>query len=116
MSVHLEGPSFAMWAAQRAQGFGGNLTVVDKVPPEMLHMVDAYWYQYAPLNPLWHGILGFMIGVLGFISVIGNGMVSATVQRSAEPCSLVLLRRILVRSVGLGGNLVFSSAGGVHFH
>ncbi|CAH1123441.1 unnamed protein product [Ceutorhynchus assimilis] len=74
MSVMGE-PSFANWAAQRATGFGGNLTVVDHVPPEMLHMVDAYWYQYAPLNPLWHGILGFMIAVLGFISIIGNGMV-----------------------------------------
>jgi 7 transmembrane receptor (rhodopsin family). len=27
------------------------------------------------MNPLWHGILGFVIGVLGFISVVGNGMV-----------------------------------------
>ncbi|CAH1104247.1 unnamed protein product [Psylliodes chrysocephalus] len=68
-------PSFAGWAAQRASGFGGNMTVVDKVLPDMLHMVDAYWYQFPPMNPLWHGILGFMIGVLGFISIIGNGMV-----------------------------------------
>ncbi|XP_030748141.1 opsin-1 [Sitophilus oryzae] len=74
MSVMGE-PSFAAWAAQRAVGFGGNITVVDKVPPEMLHMVDAYWYQYPPMNPLWHGILGFVIGVLGVISIAGNGMV-----------------------------------------
>ncbi|KAJ8920852.1 hypothetical protein NQ315_015644 [Exocentrus adspersus] len=75
MSVLGSEPSYAMWAAQRAAGFGGNLTVVDKVLPDMLHMVDAYWYQYPPMNPLWHGILGFMIGVLGFISIVGNGMV-----------------------------------------
>ncbi|KAJ8983357.1 hypothetical protein NQ317_003163 [Molorchus minor] len=74
MSV-LGEPSYAMWAAQRASGFGGNITVVDKVPPDMLHMVDTYWYQFPPLNPLWHGILGFIIGVLGVISVSGNGMV-----------------------------------------
>nr|QWV42684.1 long wavelength sensitive opsin [Pharaxonotha floridana] len=74
MSVMGE-PSFAAWAAQRAGGFGGNMTVVDKVPPDMLHMVDAYWYQYAPMNPLWHAILGFVIGVLGFVSIAGNGMV-----------------------------------------
>ncbi|XP_074027145.1 rhodopsin isoform X1 [Leptinotarsa decemlineata] len=74
MSVMGE-PSFASWAAQRAAGFGGNMTVVDKVMPDMLHMVDAYWYQFPPMNPLWHGILGFMIGVLGFISIVGNGMV-----------------------------------------
>nr|APY20515.1 long wavelength sensitive opsin [Oreina cacaliae] len=74
MSVMGE-PSFASWAAQRASGFGGNMTVVDKVLPDMLHMVDAYWYQFPPMNPLWHGILGFMIGVLGIISIAGNGMV-----------------------------------------
>lgn len=27
------------------------------------------------MNPLWHGLLGFTIGVLGFISITGNGMV-----------------------------------------
>lgn len=74
MSV-LGEPSFASWAAQRSGGFGGNLTVVDKVPTDMLHMVDAYWYQFPPMNPLWHGILGFVIGILGVISVVGNGMV-----------------------------------------
>nr|CAH7716982.1 unnamed protein product [Callosobruchus chinensis] len=74
MSVMGE-PNLANWAAQRASGFGGNMTVVDKVPPDMLHLVDAYWYQFAPMNPLWHGILGFTIGVLGFISIVGNGMV-----------------------------------------
>lgn len=68
-------PNYVSWAAQRAAGFGGNLTVVDKVLPEMLHMVDPHWYQFSPMNPLWHGILGFMIFVLGLISIIGNGMV-----------------------------------------
>lgn len=68
---------FAAWGAAAARtGFGGgNLTVVDKVLPDMLHMVDSHWYQFPPMNPLWHAILGFMIGVLGVISVIGNGMV-----------------------------------------
>nr|QWV42676.1 long wavelength sensitive opsin 2 [Pempsamacra sp. CRS 2021] len=74
MSVMGE-PNYAMWVSQRAAGFGGNITVVDKVPPDMLHLVDAYWYQFPPLNPLWHGILGFIIGVLGVISISGNGMV-----------------------------------------
>ncbi|XP_018314938.1 rhodopsin, long-wavelength [Mycetomoellerius zeteki] len=71
----VSGPSHAAytWAAQGG-GFG-NQTVVDKVPPEMLHMVDVHWYQFPPMNPLWHGLLGFVVGVLGTISVIGNGMV-----------------------------------------
>lgn len=32
-------------------------------------------YQFPPMNPLWHGLLGFTIGVLGVVSVTGNGMV-----------------------------------------
>ncbi|XP_046735151.1 rhodopsin [Diprion similis] len=71
----MSGPSFAAysWSAQ-AGGFG-NQTVVDKVPAEMLHLVDSHWYQFPPMNPLWHGILGFVIACLGFVSVVGNGMV-----------------------------------------
>ncbi|KAL3282942.1 hypothetical protein HHI36_006100 [Cryptolaemus montrouzieri] len=68
-------PSFVSWSAQRGGGFGGNLTVVDKVLPDMLHLVHPHWYSFPPMNPLWHGLLGFMIGVLGFISITGNGMV-----------------------------------------
>nr|XP_033341648.1 rhodopsin, long-wavelength-like [Megalopta genalis] len=74
----ISGPSFDgySWGAQASSGSRfGNMTVVDKVPPEMLHMVDPHWYQFPPLNPMWHGLLGFVIGVLGFISLTGNGMV-----------------------------------------
>lgn len=68
-------PHFEAWTAPGAGGFGGNLTVVDKVPPNMLHMVDAYWYQFPPMNPLWHSILGFAMVILGLVSAIGNGCV-----------------------------------------
>jgi r-opsin len=60
------------------QSFGGshaNITVVDKVLPEMLHLIDPHWYQFPPMNPLWHSILGFVIFVLGMISMIGNYVV-----------------------------------------
>nr|CAD7403496.1 unnamed protein product [Timema cristinae] len=67
-------PSFSAYSWASQGGFG-NQTVVDRVPPEMLYLVDAHWYQFPPINPLWHGLLGFVIGVLGMISVIGNGMV-----------------------------------------
>ena len=56
---------------QSNMGFG-NITVVDKVPANMLHMVDPHWYQFPPMNPLWHAILGFTIGVLGVVSIAGN--------------------------------------------
>ncbi|XP_055610998.1 rhodopsin-like [Uranotaenia lowii] len=52
-----------------------NLTVVDKVTPDMLHLIDPHWYQFPPLNPLWYSILGFAIFVLGCTSVIGNACV-----------------------------------------
>lgn len=76
MSV-LGEPRFSAWAAAaRTQGGGfANLTVFDKVLPDMVHMVDPYWNQFPPMNPLWHGILGFVIAILGFVSVSGNGMV-----------------------------------------
>jgi len=73
MSV-ISGASHAAYTWAAHGGFG-NQTVIDKVPPEILHMVHAHWYQFAPINPLWHAILGFIIGVLGIISVVGNGMV-----------------------------------------
>jgi r-opsin len=61
------------------QSFGGNhagnMTVVDKVLPEMLHLIDPHWHQFPPMNPLWHSILGFAIFILGSISIIGNYVV-----------------------------------------
>lgn len=52
-----------------------NATVVDTVPKEILHMIHDHWYQFPPLNPLWHSLLGLAMILLGIISVIGNGMV-----------------------------------------
>lgn len=61
------------------QSFGENaarnLTVVDKVSADMLHLIDPHWYQFPPMNPLWHSILGFVIFVLGSVSMIGNYVV-----------------------------------------
>nr|ALB34912.1 LW opsin [Phausis reticulata] len=97
MSV-LGEPSFAAWANQGAvmssRYGGGNITVVDSVRPEMLHLIDAHWFQYPPLNPLWHAILGFLIGVLGCISVTGNGMVIyifSTTKSLRSPSNLLVV-------------------------
>lgn len=71
-----DGPHYsAMPRFEARTGGFGNQTVADRVPPEMLHLVDAHWYQFAPLNPLWHGILGFVIFCLAFVSISGNGVV-----------------------------------------
>lgn len=72
--IAVSGPNYEAFSYGGQARFN-NQTVVDKVPPDMLHLIDAHWYQYPPLNPMWHGILGFVIGMLGFISVMGNGMV-----------------------------------------
>lgn len=92
MSV-ASGPSHAAYTWAVHGGFG-NQTVVDKVPPEMLHLVDPHWYQFAPMNPLWHAILGFVIGVLGMISIIGNGMVIyifTTTKSLRTPSNLLVI-------------------------
>ncbi len=72
MAAFVEPHYSALWQGQSGHG---NVTVVDKVPPEMLYLVDSHWYQFPPMNPLWHSILGFAIFVLGAISIIGNGVV-----------------------------------------
>lgn len=72
----MTGPHFEAlqsWAGQSG-GFA-NLTVVDRVRPEMLHLVDPHWYQFPPMNPLWHSILGAWMVILGLISTMGNGCV-----------------------------------------
>jgi len=50
----------------------GNYTVVDTAREEMLHLIDPHWYQYPPMNPLWYGLLGFMVFTLGLLSIFGN--------------------------------------------
>lgn len=90
----LSGPSFAAYGGGGWSSGGGNQTVVDKVPPEMLHLIDPHWYQFPPLNPLWHGILGFVICCLGFISVVGNGMVIfifTTTKSLRTPSNLLVI-------------------------
>ncbi|KAK2579978.1 hypothetical protein KPH14_012238 [Odynerus spinipes] len=52
-----------------------NQTVADKVPSEMLHLIDPHWYQFPPLDPLWHKILGLVMIILGIMGWCGNGVV-----------------------------------------
>nr|QWV42659.1 long wavelength sensitive opsin 3 [Eulasia bombylius] len=68
---------FSPWVASAriAGGFRGNLTVVDLVPPDMLHMVDNHWYQYPPMDPMWYNILTVLITILSLFAIVGNGMV-----------------------------------------
>ncbi|CAG0917551.1 unnamed protein product [Notodromas monacha] len=54
-----------------AMGFG-NGSIVDKIPADMLFLVDRHWNQFPPLDTLTYMILGVFIIVAGMISVIGN--------------------------------------------
>lgn len=45
---------------------GRNLSLAESVPAEIMHMVDPYWYQWPPLEPMWFGIIGFVIAMLGW--------------------------------------------------
>uniref|UniRef100_A0A182QP70 G-protein coupled receptors family 1 profile domain-containing protein n=1 Tax=Anopheles farauti TaxID=69004 RepID=A0A182QP70_9DIPT len=84
-----------------------NLTVVDKVPPEIMHLVDPHWYQFPPMNPLWHSIIGFVIFVLGVISIIGNGMVIyifATAKSLRTPSNLFVVNLALSDFLMMGTN------------
>lgn len=38
------------WSGSSTPGIYGNWTVVDKVPQDMLSLVDAHWYQFPPMN------------------------------------------------------------------
>lgn len=49
-----------------------NLTVFDKVKPEMRELVDIHWAQFPPLNPLYHQLLMAFVICVGSMSVTGN--------------------------------------------
>jgi r-opsin len=71
MAFNMGPQGFNQWQSN-SPGIMGNWTVVDKVPQDMLFMVDPHWYQFPPMNPLWHSILGFAIAVFSFIALLGN--------------------------------------------
>ncbi|XP_041760891.1 rhodopsin-like [Anopheles merus] len=84
-----------------------NLTVVDKVPPEIMHLVDPHWSQFPPMNPLWHSIIGFVIFVLGVVSIIGNGMVIyifSTAKTLRTPSNLFIVNLALSDFLMMGTN------------
>ncbi|KAJ8670619.1 hypothetical protein QAD02_001878 [Eretmocerus hayati] len=64
------GPQFA----KQVMRFS-NQTVLDNVPPEMLSRVGVHWYQFPPLWPVWHKILGLFMIILGLIGFCGNAVV-----------------------------------------
>nr|AAT91645.1 long wavelength-sensitive rhodopsin [Apodemia mormo] len=62
------------WGPQ-TMAFSNNMTVVDKVLPEMLHKIDKHWYQFPPMNDLWYGLVGFVMAWICITAFSGNAMV-----------------------------------------
>ncbi|XP_065212622.1 rhodopsin-like [Planococcus citri] len=53
----------------------GNESIVDRINPQMLYLVDSMWYQYPPLSTFWYVLIGLFMFCIGIISGIGNGLV-----------------------------------------
>ncbi|XP_055839716.1 opsin Rh1-like isoform X2 [Episyrphus balteatus] len=49
-----------------------NGSVVDKVTPDMLHLIHPYWNRFAPMDPLMTKILGTFLAMAGVLSFFGN--------------------------------------------
>jgi len=56
-------------------GYPDGMTVVDFVPDTIKHLVHEHWYNFPPVNPMWHYLLGVIYIFLGFFSIVGNTMV-----------------------------------------
>jgi len=72
----------------------GNYTVVDAAPKDILDLVDPHWYQFPPMNPLWYGMLGFVIAVVGILAFFGNLMaiyIFMTTKTLRTPANLLVL-------------------------
>ena len=64
-----------LYEALKSTHLGGNLSVVDAVTPDMLYLIDAHWYQYPPMDSLWHSILVFYLIIVSTVAIAGNSMV-----------------------------------------
>lgn len=89
--------SFAMESIvgpQFAAQYGGNGSVVDKVTPDMKHLIHPYWNQFPPMDPMWAKLLGAWLALLCVLSFVGNGVVVyvfTTTKSLRTPANLLIL-------------------------
>ncbi|KAK4322019.1 hypothetical protein Pmani_007221 [Petrolisthes manimaculis] len=69
------GPQVAYFGQDASFGYPDGVSIVDFVPEHMKHMIHQHWYNFPPVNPMWHYLLGVIYIFLGFFSVTGNGLV-----------------------------------------
>ena len=44
--------------------FDPDARVPDTAPPDMREMIPSHWYNFSPVNPLWHYMLGMVYLIL----------------------------------------------------
>ncbi|TMW44031.1 hypothetical protein DOY81_010889 [Sarcophaga bullata] len=67
MDGYLKSPRFE---AQMSNG-----SVLDRVPPDMVHLVNPYWGRFRPMDTSMNQILGVFSFVTMVVSLCGNGVV-----------------------------------------
>jgi len=65
-SAYSQGTSF---------GYPDGVTLVDMASDHMKPYIDKHWYNFPPVNPMWHYVLGLIYIFLLFFSISGNGLV-----------------------------------------
>ncbi|XP_017864103.1 PREDICTED: opsin Rh1 [Drosophila arizonae] len=88
--------SFAAVATQLGPHFAplSNGSVVDKVTPDMAHLISPYWNQFPAMDPIWAKILTAYMIIIGMISWCGNGVVIyifATTKSLRTPANLLVI-------------------------
>ncbi|KAL9892370.1 opsin Rh2 [Glossina fuscipes] len=72
----------------------GNGSVLDKVTPDMAHIVNTYWGRFPPMDTKMNQMLGVFTFVIMIISLCGNGMVVlifGTTKSLRTPANLLVL-------------------------
>ncbi|XP_045137352.1 compound eye opsin BCRH2 [Portunus trituberculatus] len=105
------GPQMAFYGSQdMTYGYPEGVTIVDFVRPEIKPYVHQHWYNYPPVNPMWHYLLGVIYLFLGFISIIGNGLVIylfAKCQALRTPANILVVNLALSDLIMLTTNVPF---------
>jgi len=102
------GPQMAYYGSNDATfGYPAGMTVVDFVPEHLKHLVHQHWYSFAPVNPMWHYLLGVIYIFLGFFSIIGNSLVIYLYMKASHlktPANMLVVNLALSDLIMLTSN------------
>ncbi|XP_055839708.1 opsin Rh1-like [Episyrphus balteatus] len=84
-SLELIGPHFSRLS---------NGSLVDKVTPDMAHLIHPYWNKFEPVDSFMTKLLGTFLGTMACLSFVGNGLVVyifSTTKSLRTPANLLIL-------------------------